>query len=817
MKYQAILVTAALLGGIFFRANAQDVIKDTLDFDKAMATTPASLLQGKVAGLRVSPIDGNVNGAINTLIRGVNALRSDSQPLWIVDGVIINASLNRNNDAFWQYGEKSYTSPLNALAYLNPYDIESIEVLKDLSATAIYGAKGAHGVIIVNTGMPARRERQIRWGSNVGISSPEFPIEGASTGISHNHHLDISGTTGQTRYDISAYLRRSEGIFKANNGTYGGLRASFDTKANPVVWFGMNTAISMGQMNSVAGTSYFGQPSLTMTLRNPDFFPSDTAERWAGDYDDNAVERRLTNSTYLTLNFTRSLSLKSSIGVDFQNDNRYIWYGPGTSFGNENKGAASVLGTSIFKYNAKSELSWKHFFSQKNLLVLRAAAEASGEWTKFNTLNGTDFFTYTLRASGVRLAGSAPALHKYDHDYNTAGAYMAASWSVGEIAGVNASLRGDNTARYDDGRFTLYKGADAWFDLKKAFLKDSGLISTLKISGGYGEAGREQYVPYGLYGSYISGSYPRVDVSLEYYYEALNRVRSMEKNAGIYLGLLGDRVMIHAGYYDKLTNDTIFAYCFGAPSKTYTFYWDDAPRSDEFEIGSIISNRGFEGDMELKILDGPGVKWSVRANAAWNVNQLLKVDPSDALGRVVGDGVLVNANVTGWPVGSLYGYMIDADGAYIDKNHDTRINEYDKDIIGNPNPAVTGGFGTSFSFRGFSLDVLANGAWGFDMLDLNALLFNESAPYEISEKYIKKADYMRLGRVSLGYDLPMKKTKWIRGATVSLSAINLLTVSSYDGWNPEVNCFGTTYLSSGVDYGSYPIARSFVAGISVKF
>ena len=118
---------------------------------------------------------------------------------------------------------------------------------------------------------------------------------------------------------------------------------------------------------------------------------------------------------------------------------------------------------------------------------------------------------------------------------------------------------------------------------------------------------------------------------------------------------------------------------------------------------------------------------------------------------------------------------------------------------------------------GFTLDLLANGAAGFDILNMNELLFNEAAPYQISETYVEKGDYLSLRRVSLGYSLPMKKVKWVKDLNVSVSALNLLTLSSYSGWNPEVNCFGSTYLSSGIDYGSYPTARSIVAGISLKF
>ena len=816
MNIKTILASLALLGGSIFLADAQSVVKDSLGFDKAMATTPATLIQGQVSGVRISPIDGNVNGAVNTLIRGVNALRSDSQPLWVIDGVIVNASLTRNNDAFFQFGEKSFTAPLNALSFLNPYDIESIEVLKDLSATAIYGSQGAHGVILINTRQSSEERFNIEWRSNVGYSTSEQNLDVVKPGLSHNHYLNMSGATGQTRYTLSGYFNKLQGVFEANNSTFGGFRANFDTKANSVVWFGMNTAVAIGNTNSIAGTSYFGQPSLTMALRDPAFFPSDTAEGWAADYDDEAIERRVNSLMYLTLNFTPALSLRTSFGIDFQNNNRYIWYGNGTSFGAENNGAASMIATSFFKFNGKSELTWNRWFGgNAHHIVAKAAVEAIGEWTKFNTINGTDFFTHVLRARGVSLQASKPALHKFDHNYNTLGVYGAVNYSYKNIAGVNLTLRGDDTPRYDDANFILYKGAQGWFSLRDAFLPGNEVISTLKISGGYGEAGQERYVPYGLYGYYISGEYPAVSAGEIPFNEGLNRVRSIESNFGIDLGLFKDRVKAHVGFYDKLTNDKFSAYFFGEKDdQDYLVY---GKRSDVFEQASLIGNRGLEADLEFNILKSDKLSWTVRANGAYNANQMLKVHASDVNGRAVGEGVFVNANAVGQPVGTLYGLKVDETGAYVDITGDGVINEFDKDIIGNPNPKIFGGIGTTFSAYGFTLDVLANGAAGFDILNLNDLLLNEAAPYQISESYIEKGDYLRLSRVTLGYDIPVKKIKWIRGINVNVSALNLLTLTSYSGWNPEVNCFGTTYLSSGVDYGSYPTARSIVGGVCLKF
>ena len=122
--------------------------------------TPASALVGQASGLRISGSDGSLTGDFSATIRGLNSLRGDSSPLIIIDGVMLDNALPQLTDAFWQdkFGSQVYTAPVNLLGFISVEDIESVEVLKDISATAIYGSRGANGVIIIKTKRP--RESQ---------------------------------------------------------------------------------------------------------------------------------------------------------------------------------------------------------------------------------------------------------------------------------------------------------------------------------------------------------------------------------------------------------------------------------------------------------------------------------------------------------------------------------------------------------------------------------------------------------------------------------------------------------------------------------
>ena len=170
MKKTILILTMTVLA--LTQVHARSVVRDTLESGSAVNVTPAQLIRGQVSGVHVSGTDGSITGALNTLIRGISSVHSDSEPLWIVDGAYLTSSIGQNRDAFWQdsYNEKSYTSALNPLYTINPYDIESIEVLKDLAATSIYGSRGANGVIIVKTRLPKKDGQAVRWMSNLGVN-----------------------------------------------------------------------------------------------------------------------------------------------------------------------------------------------------------------------------------------------------------------------------------------------------------------------------------------------------------------------------------------------------------------------------------------------------------------------------------------------------------------------------------------------------------------------------------------------------------------------------------------------------------------------
>ena len=185
---------------------AQTACIDSLDYLCPVSGTPEELIAGKVSGLWVSRTDGNPASALLTTIRGISSLRGECGPLWVVDGVVLTDMEAQRVDSFFrdEYAPFQHTSRLNGLSYLNLYDIESIEVLKNASATALYGSKGANGVIRITTRSAGNKELDRQWNSNLGM---QIEAGDMSPAFCHNHNIAAHFNSNRADYSLSAFWR----------------------------------------------------------------------------------------------------------------------------------------------------------------------------------------------------------------------------------------------------------------------------------------------------------------------------------------------------------------------------------------------------------------------------------------------------------------------------------------------------------------------------------------------------------------------------------------------------------------------------------
>ena len=744
---------------------------------------PAALLRGSSPSVLVNSVTGSFGEDFSVLVRGGSGIRGSSQPLWVVDGVEITPSLS----------------------YLNIYDIESIRLERDLSVTSRYGNRGANGVVIVTTGAGRSDEKfRVKWNSDIGLSMSAMKVAGTAPGFNHNHYVSFLGSTGHSMYGVSGWFRQTDGVEPRDNGLAGGLRAFFENKANSVLTFGMNSTFVMGKSNTPACTEPFGSGSLTLLQRNPDFFPDQSVAGWKEDYDNERQDKRFTSGIFLAANIGKFVKFKLDTGVDLNNSDSFIWYGDRTPLGAEENGRSIVKGNTDFAYNAGAHLTFNRYFADKHHLIAELTADLRGANVKRGTMIGSDFFTHKLRARGLNLYNSDPNIRKYEYNTFSYGALLNLGYEYADMVGVSALLRIDHTPRYEKVP-DLYKNGSAWVDLHKALFPDGKAVSTLRLSGSYGEAGLDNNVPYIGYVDYLTDNYPEVQENLQMFYEGFRHLRTREGTAKLELGFLSDRLTLSAAYFDRMTDDAFTSYCFGRQDG---YYWVKAPRESHFSREARISMRGIEAEVKGVILKADKYSWSASAGFAWNIAQIVKVDDGDLHGPFIGGDFIATANVLGYSPSSFYGYKTDENGELIDVTGDGVVNRFDRQIIGGSMPKFYGSVGTSFTYGDFSFEMLATWAAGHQILELNKLLFEGAPDYDITDRYLRKGDYLRLSRARAEYSVPLKKQTVVKALKVSLSGYDLLTYSASGRWNPTV---------IGVDYGTCPSSAALLAGVSLTF
>lgn len=445
----------------------------------------------------------------------------------------------------------------------------------------------------------------------------------------------------------------------------------------------------------------------------------------------------------------------------------------------------------------------------------------------------------------------------------------------------NASIRRDGSSRFGrNRRYGVFPSASvAWRLTEEPFMKSISIISDLKLRASYGLSGnnafqnnngtpnnypatgtlgRENYV----FGNVLSNGLATSTIGND----NLTWEKSRQTDIGLELGLFQDRIFLNVDYYNRITTDLLLS----VQVPTLTGF-SSATRN----IGQV-ENKGMEFALTTRNLTGarsPGAfTWSTDFNLSFNRNQVLALGPTgDAIRSGTGVGE-TNITVIGQPLGSFFGYQqlgvfrdqadLDAsprfadarpgDVKYADINNDKRIDANDRTLIGNNQPDFIYGMTNRFTFKGFDLSVVIQGVQGGQILNLSRRFFENlegnanalttvlgrwRSPQDpgdgvtprantrttgnnnaVSSRWIESASYFRVRNITLGYNVPNTLTQRVKVQNLRLYAgvQNALTISKYLGYNPEVSGYESA-LTGGVDYGSYPLARTYTIGLNLGF
>ena len=503
-------------------------------------------------------------------------------------------------------------------------------------------------------------------------------------------------------------------------------------------------------------------------------------------------------------------------------------------------------------------INWKKELGRHSLDMMAGSSWTNSRWSQsyisgsyyadadIKTLNAANKISWTGTGSTASEWAILSFFGRLQYNYNDT--YL-----------FTANLRADGSSKLAPGHRWGYfpSFSAAWRISQEKFMKNVSWIDDLKLRGGWGQTGNQSglgdYSYLALYKinriqwfgtSGDANAVPTRTKSILSNPE-LTWETTSQTNIGLDLTLLNNRLTFYVDYYYKLTHDLLMNMTLptgGAEANTMVFN------------GGEIENRGWELAVSSKNLTGK-LSWNTDFNISFNRNKLkslklTKVYPAAITTDHVHDYVV--RNTPGRPLGSFYGYI--ADGVnretgelnYRDINNDGIISANDRTYIGDPNPDFTFGMTNTFAWKGLSLSVLLQGSYGNDIYNVSRMdnegMFdgrNQSTtvlrrwriPGQITDVpkagfdqrnstyYIEDGSYLRVKSVTLSYDVPALALRKMHLTRLMpyISFTNLLTWTGYKGRDPEVNQYGDSGTVQGLDWGTYPLSRSFVMGLKVEF
>ena len=503
-------------------------------------------------------------------------------------------------------------------------------------------------------------------------------------------------------------------------------------------------------------------------------------------------------------------------------------------------------------------INWKKEFGRHSLDMMAGSSWTNSRWSQ-SDINGSYYADADIKTLNAANKISWTGTGSTASEWAILSFFGRLQYNYNDTYLFTANLRADGSSKLAPGHRWGYfpSFSAAWRVSQEKFMKNVSWIDDLKLRGGWGQTGNQSglgdYSYLALYKinriqwfgtSGDANAVPTRTKSILSNPE-LTWETTSQTNIGLDLTLLNNRLTFYVDYYYKLTHDLLMNMTLptgGAEANTMVFN------------GGEIENRGWELAVSSKNLTGK-LSWNTDFNISFNRNKLkslklTKVYPAAITTDHVHDYVV--RNTPGRPLGSFYGYI--ADGVnretgelnYRDINNDGIISANDRTYIGDPNPDFTFGMTNTFAWKGLSLSVLLQGSYGNDIYNVSRMdnegMFdgrNQSTtvlrrwriPGQITDVpkagfdqrnstyYIEDGSYLRVKSITLSYDVPalvLRKMHLTR-LMPYISFTNLLTWTGYKGRDPEVNQYGDSGTVQGLDWGTYPLSRSFVMGLKVEF
>ncbi len=867
------------------------------NFNLYPAATPDQLLQGKVAGLEITVGSGQPGSATTVKIRGNNSIRAGTNPLYVVDGVPLDGRSAR--PTFSNISGLGNLPDANPLTYLNSADIENMTVLKDASASAIYGSRGANGVILITTRSGSSGPLKIDVGTSwsVGglmtkpdvLSAGQYRTALAKYGaksdsgasynpfnqiiqhkISQNYNLSLSGGSSEnSRFRASLSTSSTPGIIRKSgldkyianvNGTY----KLLDKKLT--VTFGVTSGNTHEQIAPVSNTpgstgslvsnALQWNPTLLMKrgplsyVTNPNGQVNPLA--FSDGYNDYADVTTILGNITAAYKILPDLEYKFLYGANYSTGARNLellgWVsgtGGNNSPDSKGKGGEAAVGSArLFTQTLTHTLTYNKNFRDLNFTALAGYEYYSTSYkTQFATTYGFDYnnnvnslvpiHLYDNMQDGIQ--GHLTTASSNDPTSEIQSYFARVIFNYLDKYSLTGSFRADGSSNFgSNNRYAYFPAISGkWNISQESFMKSSKVINTLALRAGWGKTGNQDFPAGSALNRYQYTSSGSLSV-VNFANPNLKWETVTATNVGLDFGFLNNRLFGSIEAFFKKTTNPLFPGTYPTPAPA-GILWQNLP--------GYVSNKGGELSLNGIIIQKKDFTWTVGGTLEYVRNKF--VYPAAGTAPIVLTGQLNGKGTSATWVQAI------ANNQPIDVFFLRQFHGFDKDgfaitdgsasYAGDPNPRYIVGLYTELEYKKFSLAINMHGAYDYVIYNntlqsviglsfinngsnISKTLIGTSEtvanPVSASTRYLQSGNYMKLGNATIRYRIG-DIWKNLKNLSVYVSGSNLLVITKYPGFDPEVNVSkpdinNTGIPSIGIDYVGYPTVRAFTFGINLS-
>ncbi len=711
-----------------------------------------NILQGRTPGVEVTATSGMPGASMKVRVRGTTSINKSSDPLYVIDGIISSSGLDG----------------------INPSDIQSMEILKDASSTAIYGSRGSNGVILITTKQGSEGKAQVTFDASVGLSTVRKQYEllnayeyatalndirGSSTisaedldaykngtkginwtdlltrtGITQDYRLAISGGNAKVKYLISGNVLDQEAVTIMSDYKRYGIRANIDSEVKPWLTISAKLNASSLHKHNEGGANWLHVTNFspTMELKDPEtgVYNTDPYNMVGSNpYGEMVVNNSDSYSYNLNANLTllfkimKGLTLSIQGGYDYDNSPSYSFRSKLDSPGAIN--SASNTNALHNYWQNTNNLTWQKQFGDHSFTAM-AVWEISRSWDSQLKGTGSNLNNESVGYWNLGNAAIRDASNSYT-EFSLASGIVRANYDYKKRYFITAALRADGSSKFQGNNKWGYfpSAAVAWDIAQEAFMSNQHVLDQLKLRASFGVTGNQDIAAYSTLGMLSGTSYGwGTSTSSTGYWgnqfatPGITWEKTYQYDLGLDLSLGGFNITVD--WFKKQTKELLFQKQVPKYNGGGT-YWVNQGK---------LNNTGVEMSLTTFPVKG-AVTWETSLNASYVKNEVADL---------AGDDFVLTANYSdlggplqimkpGYPMGSFYVYQwkgFNDKGANLYQKADGSLttNPTSDDLVvkGQASPKWTVGWNNTVTWKNWTLNVFFNAATGYDRLNISRFM-----------------------------------------------------------------------------------------------